>query len=208
MNLPEYTTNSSPEGTAEHQNKFIIDKVSRLVLSLSDPVSPTQKGKNPFKCVLCDSNFSKIEDLKTHVSSIHEGKKPFKCNICDISVLGSDELKEHINATHEDSESDGVTNSNKKKSFSFKFVTAGSVTRIIRKLMNTKATGTDGIQTEVWKISVAVLAGPIALFSTLVLAQEYSQTSSSNQSSILCSKEVGKIHMIPAYIGQSPFFLP
>ena len=44
------------------------------------------------------------------------------------------------------------------------------MTRIIKKLKNTKATGTDGIQTEVWKKGVVVLAGPIACICNLSLS--------------------------------------
>ena len=43
-------------------------------------------------------------------------------------------------------------------SFSFKFVTAGDITRIIKDLKNTKAEGVDNIPTDVWKKGVAVLA--------------------------------------------------
>ena len=45
--------------------------------------------------------------------------------------------------------------------FSFKFVTAGDITRIIKYLKNTKAEGVDDIPTEVWKKGVVVLAGPM-----------------------------------------------
>ena len=79
-------------------------------------------------------------------------------------------MKKHIIAIHEGSEPDGITNSDTKKSFSFKFVTAGSVTRIIKKLRNTKATGTDETQTETWKKGVAVLEGPIARICNLILS--------------------------------------
>ena len=49
-----------------------------------------------------------------------------------------------------------------KKNFSFTFVTAGSVTRIVKNLKNTTAMGVDEIPTQVWKKGVVVLAGPIA----------------------------------------------
>ena len=46
--------------------------------------------------------------------------------------------------------------------FSFKFVTAGDITRIVRELECTKAEGVDKIPTEVWKKGIVILAGPIA----------------------------------------------
>ncbi len=54
--------------------------------------------------------------------------------------------------------------------FSFKFVSAGDVTRIIKELKNTKAEGVDNIPTEVWKKGVAVLAGPIARLCIISLS--------------------------------------
>ena len=56
------------------------------------------------------------------------------------------------------------------KAFSFKFVMAGDVTRIIKRMKTTKATGDDKIQTEVWKKGVTVLAGPIARLCNLSLS--------------------------------------
>ena len=35
--LPDCTTNSKPEDTANHQNKFFIDKIANLVTSISSP---------------------------------------------------------------------------------------------------------------------------------------------------------------------------
>lgn len=62
-------------------------------------------------------------------------------------------------------ENDGPTNH-----FSFRFVTAGDVTRIVKDLNNTKAEGLDGIQTDVWKKGLAVLASPIARLCNLSLS--------------------------------------
>ena len=54
--------------------------------------------------------------------------------------------------------------------FSFKFVSAGDITRIIKELKNTKAEGVDSIPTDVWKKGVVVLAGPIAQLCNLSLS--------------------------------------
>ena len=97
--LPECTTNTDPNDTAEHQNKFFVSKIARLVSSFT---------------------------AETEVPKSKPKATP------------------------------------KKKSFSFTFVTAGSVTRIIKSLKDTKAMGVDEIPTQVWKKGVVVLAGPIA----------------------------------------------
>jgi hypothetical protein len=55
-------------------------------------------------------------------------------------------------------------------SFSFKFVTAGDITRIIKDLKNTKAEGVDNIPTDVWKKGVVVLASPIAKLCNISLS--------------------------------------
>ena len=57
-----------------------------------------------------------------------------------------------------------------EKSFEFKFVTAGDVTRIIRNLNNTKAEGVDNIPTDVLKKGVTILAGPIARLCNISLS--------------------------------------
>ena len=61
-----------------------------------------------------------------------------------------------------------------KNSFSFNFVTPWHVKRIIRRLKNTKAMGSDKIPTEVWKKGASVLAGPIAKICNISMsAGEY-----------------------------------
>ena len=60
-------------------------------------------------------------------------------------------------------------NKSSNKNFSFNFVSAGEVSRIIKRLKKTKAMGIDEIQVEVWKKGVVVLAGPIAQICNLSL---------------------------------------
>ena len=57
--------------------------------------------KKPFKCDICDYNFSGKGNLKRHTDSVHEGKKPYKCSICDKRCSLKAELKEHIEIVHE-----------------------------------------------------------------------------------------------------------
>ena len=89
-----------------------------------------------------------------------EGKKPFKCGKCDLDFEIETDLIAHNSKVHEV----------KKKNFSFDFVTAGTVTRIIKGLKTIKAMGTDEIPTEVLKKGVTVLAGPIARICNISLS--------------------------------------
>ena len=108
-NLPSQTNNDNPADTADHQNKFFIEKVAGLVASLN-PSNDVASEKNPV-----------------------DGEHP-------------------------------------TDSFSFKFVTAGDITRIIKDLNNTSAEGVDNIPTVVWKKGVVVLAGPIARLCNISLS--------------------------------------
>ena len=57
--------------------------------------------KKPFKCDICDYNFSGKGNLKRHTDSVHEGKKPFKCDICDYSCSAKGTLTTHVSSVHE-----------------------------------------------------------------------------------------------------------
>jgi hypothetical protein len=107
--LPSCTDNDNPADTADHQNKFFIEKVAGLVASLKPSIDEANR-KNP------------------------------------------------LNDEHPTDR------------FSFKFVSAGDVTRIIKELKNTKAEGVDSIPTDVWKKGVVVLAGPIAKLCNISLS--------------------------------------
>ena len=272
--LPECTTNTDPKETADHQNEFFVNKIEKLVTSMSsigyslpsensivssrDKVilqpwaSDTRKpfkcetcdsrsiheGKKPFKCEACDNSCVLKGNLQHHVASVHEGKKPFKCEDCDNSSVLKGKLKHHVASVHEgknpfkcegcdkgsvhsvqkgnlqhhvasfhegkkpfkcesfDKSSvlkselqhhvasfhegkkpfkgeacySKFSNSEKPfgvdKAFSFSFVSASDVTKIISNLKNTKALGIDNISTEVWKKGMITLAGPIARLCT------------------------------------------
>ena len=105
----QYFNNDNSDDTADHQNKFFIEKVARLVASL-EPNIDEVNSNNP------------------------------------------------------------VNDEHPTERFSFKFVSAGDITRIIKELKNTKAEGVDSIPTDVWKKGVVVLAGPIAQLCNLSLS--------------------------------------
>ena len=110
-NLPDCTSNTNPNDTAEHQIKFFVDKIARLVESISNT----------------------SDSIKDELSSYEESiaTKPSR----DLGFTEPSDLSSKVS----------------KRTFSFTFVTAGDVTRIIKRLNSTKAAGVDKIQTEVWK---------------------------------------------------------
>ena len=59
------------------------------------------EGKKPFKCDICDANFTQKPNLKQHIESDNEGKKPFKCDMCDTSFVFKHYLQGHIASIHE-----------------------------------------------------------------------------------------------------------
>ena len=60
-------------------------------------VKSVHEGKKPFKCDICDYNFSQKGDMKRHVESVHERKNPFKCDICNYCCF----LKPQMVKMHE-----------------------------------------------------------------------------------------------------------
>ena len=196
--LPDCTDNKDPSLKAENQNSYFVNKIERLVISvncdnnrqlfnpslnplyivsllalttaihlvaqllclsqlndkkkniLNHWVSDKSQGKKPFKCESCDHDCGLKGNLQHHTNSVHEGKKPFRCESCDKGCAKG--------------------KGQETKIFAFKFVTAGQITKIIKKLNNTKALGVDNIGTDVWKKGVISLAGPIARLCNLSLA--------------------------------------
>ena len=54
------------------------------------------EGKQPFKCDICDANFTQKPNLKQPIESDDEGKKPFKCDMCDASFAFKHHLQAHV----------------------------------------------------------------------------------------------------------------
>ena len=59
------------------------------------------EAEKRFKCSLCESRFSKTNDLRRHISSVHEGKRLYQCDKCEKSFKESGHLKSHIRRIHE-----------------------------------------------------------------------------------------------------------
>ena len=130
---------------------------------LQQHVASVHEGKKPFIFEYCDYCSYQKEDVQQHVASVHEGKKPFKCEYCDYFSNQEGDMKQHVAPVH-------TKESCSTKTFSFTFVSAGSVALIIKRLNNTKAMGVDKVQTEVLKKGSAILAGPIARICNLSLS--------------------------------------
>ena len=45
--------------------------------------------------------YNKKGRMNQHVVSVHKGKKPFKCNICDANFSDSGNIKRHVFKIHE-----------------------------------------------------------------------------------------------------------
>ena len=67
-------------------------------------IATIHEGKKQLKCVICNSNFGHISNLKTHVVRVHEGKKEFKCAIYDKQFTSKHGMMGHIATIH-----DGIT---------------------------------------------------------------------------------------------------
>ena len=68
------------------------------------------------------------------------------------------------------SEKNPANNEHPTGRFSFKFATAGHITRIIKELKNTRAEGVDNIPTDAWKKGVVFLACPIIRLCKITLS--------------------------------------
>ena len=60
-----------------------------------------QKGKEKFKCDICNAQFASKHGMNGHIATVHEGKKPFKCGICNASFGLKDHLSKHVATVHE-----------------------------------------------------------------------------------------------------------
>ena len=51
----------------------------------SNDVPNEKQTKALVRCEICCKTYSKLANLKKHIASVHEKKKPFKCEICDYN---------------------------------------------------------------------------------------------------------------------------
>ena len=139
------------------------------------------EGKKPYHCDLCNKFLLKIEDLKSHSLCNHKEKNQFTCNYCREEFCDKNDLNCHVISVHEGRKSKRLpakkslhpwasdigkappcSKSSQSGNFTFKFVSASDITKVISRLKNTKALGVDNISTEVLKKGIITLAGPLA----------------------------------------------
>ena len=52
-------------------------------------------GVKPYKCPICDAQFNRPANLKTHLR-IHSGEKPYKCDTCSARFVQVAHLRAHM----------------------------------------------------------------------------------------------------------------
>ena len=85
--------------------KILPHALDYLISNLKRRIESVHEGKKPFKCNICEANFSRKDGLKTHVMNIHEQKKPLKCSICEATFSEKIGLKTHILNIHKENKS-------------------------------------------------------------------------------------------------------
>ena len=83
--------------------RFVENRQGKLaLLDKEGNLTAVYEDKKPFKCSICDKNFSEKGSMTKHMESVHEGKKPFKCSICDNNFSKKSNLTKHISSVHEE----------------------------------------------------------------------------------------------------------
>ena len=151
--VPECTNNTDPNMTADNQNSYFVNKIEKLVESI-DQSSAKNLSVLPQMSPILDHKknnlnhwVSDLKPCKCKVCGKIYQEKPNKCDMCGTSFSTASQRK-----------------------FSFKFVNASNITKIISRLNNTKALGVDELGTDVLKKGVISLAGPIARMCNLSLS--------------------------------------
>ena len=106
-----------PEGNKDDQNKDCVrkdesvqEKMKPLKGTIYEYKAWMKSGikrqvvsvhEKPFKCNICNFEFSYDSNLKNHIDSVHKGIKEFKCNICEYKTAYKHHLEKHIESNHE-----------------------------------------------------------------------------------------------------------
>ena len=67
-------------------------------------MTEVHEKKRPFKCDICNMEFTRKFHLKNHIRCVHEKKKlikPYKCEICAKAFVAPSDLKLHHAVVHE-----------------------------------------------------------------------------------------------------------
>ena len=68
---------------------------------LNRHITLVHEEKKPFKCSVCEYEYSESSNINRQIASVHEGKKPFYCKICKPSFSEKGNMVLHISAIHE-----------------------------------------------------------------------------------------------------------
>ena len=86
-----------PEKLATHMHKFpICGMVLADQKKLKTHFAIVHEGKIPFKCPVCDENFSSRQDWKEHVRQMNH----FQCKLCDYKFQSLPKLSKHSTSLH------------------------------------------------------------------------------------------------------------
>ena len=85
----------------KHQGEKNTWKNEAKRRKVSIKTAPGQKGKEKFKCGICDADFGQKGNLNQHVATVHEGKKLFECDICNTKFGQKSHLNKHVTTVHE-----------------------------------------------------------------------------------------------------------
>ena len=68
--------------------------------SLIKHIEVIHEGIKAFKCDLCDSDFSRDQNLQTHIASVHDQIKHY-CPTCNTGFMQVRYLQRHIKTVHD-----------------------------------------------------------------------------------------------------------
>jgi uncharacterized Zn-finger protein len=55
----------------------------------------SHSGVRPYRCTMCNTNFSRSDHLSTHLRT-HTGEKPYTCPQCSYSACRRDMITRHL----------------------------------------------------------------------------------------------------------------
>ena len=74
-------THTEEENSREIESKRTGHEGQKSNLNSHVHVATVHERKKPFKCDLCNAEFTSKQRMKGHIATIHEGEKQFKCDI-------------------------------------------------------------------------------------------------------------------------------
>lgn len=87
----------SKTATQREPPRTSVPKISKDGDNEESKAAKTKKepGVKPYKCPICDAQFNRPANLKTHLR-IHSGEKPYKCDTCSARFVQVAHLRAHM----------------------------------------------------------------------------------------------------------------